>query len=1271
MAKPTSRLLFCFSVVLMILAFIAAGGNRGHARDWSDLDEEEHKIFGSEKEEKYSINAFFIEREKWENHRSLMIFWLYKSTDYPRYTSLRILPFWYRLDSKIDNRRKTIIPLFLYYHRRDGDRHLTLSPLYYTQYDKSSYDRSFIYLFWWGKATGPQSSRSYFLVPPLYRSAFHRERKWYERTSVEEGSTFFSPLWYSKYYLYDHANIVVKNRTTISPLHYYSSKEQKPAGQRTLTWWFPILPLTYHHTHPEGGHRNFLWIFDYSWSRENGRDRLHRFWCVPLLFLGPGAQGYAHILPPVFMRFKREDGEHYTHLLPLFARWKKSEARLIEKESRWDVAYSQGLITPLFGRTKTSVGAGKWDGERYGGSLWFPVVPVFYYSRDRREGSHVNLLWVLDWRTNPDGTFRQFWFFPLVFHQTGPSGYRYYIPFYMRPAGWSEQEGVSWSLVHYHRWAPGEKTRWLLPHYYSVSEKEKTKTNLWFPLYWHNRNPKREYTLFLPLYFSYASPDRKVNFNILGLSKSIAAGPSPVAGVGVGRGEGGWYFDTDISWLYDVVSVSTRITLIKKPVITDLEEGKSPVDKGVSDGTRDRVTLHDKKEGGRENSSYFWGFHFLFGLVAFERADSRRHFRLLPLSWITWDKESADRVQWFLNYLNYRSGETRYFVFFPLYGMQRQGASYRKGYLLNLYWSEYNDTEKLREHTVLWPFVNWYRSPGRSGWRFFPLIWHKKRIAENRETARTISPLYYSGTVTEKEPYRQTRTSLSPFHRYRKVSTDTVDSSTRWFPIIPLVYYSRTESYTIPRIESDKMITTFATRRVKKGAEAASFLFPLYYWSRTENRYGTPERYDRRFSLLGLPLLYYSRVLRTGIEPGVQGRPYRRQETSFFLMGYYRHTEPGYYHSNLLLGLYWYTRETNNNSRSLTLLYGIFHASRSDEKEGYFSEGKYRRRPVAVRSSWLFPLYYSRHRHSPENDNFSKKVFLTPLWCRVKTEWGGNDSKGRLTFWAPVIPLVYYHRTPDRRHFNLLGIVDRSVDETVYTPHRRFWLLPLYYHRESPYSTTSFIAGLYLHSSTYYKRQNFLLLYDHRLRTNTNEESYGALLGLARYEVSPQLKRFRLAYGLLLNYKSHRNGPDYSVNVLWFLYSQKRSGDYFRTSFMPLWYYGRDSEGWDLCLPPLLTYMNDRGDRGKFQMWALGALWYRNYRPQEERDRRALLLGIPYYHVEKPERGYSSTGSLWGLLWEYETESDTNFTKFSLLKFLYKRVNMNGEVSHRVMGIRF
>ena len=56
--------------------------------------------------------------------------------------------------------------------------------------------------------------------------------------------------------------------------------------------------------------------------------------------------------------------------------------------------------------------------------------------------------------------------------------------------------------------------------------------------------------------------------------------------------------------------------------------------------------------------------------------------------------------------------------------------------------------------------------------------------------------------------------------------------------------------------------------------------------------------------------------------------------------------------------------------------------------------------------------------------------------------------------------------------------------------------------------------------------------------------------------------------------------------------------------------------------------------------------------------------------VYKKERGFHSVGMLWDLLFDYETETETGYSKFSILKFLYKRVELNGEVSHRVMGIK-
>ena len=140
-------------------------------------------------------------------------------------------------------------------------------------------------------------------------------------------------------------------------------------------------------------------------------------------------------------------------------------------------------------------------------------------------------------------------------------------------------------------------------------------------------------TLFLPLYFDTKDKNGKNSFyvNILGLSRSVTSGVNPVIDADLGFNEKGLYLDTDTSWLIDVVSLSTRITLpLKKGENEEIAEDTDSTDEG-------EVILSKKREMNRENSINFWGLHLLFGLVAAERADTKRHFRLLPLSWITWE----------------------------------------------------------------------------------------------------------------------------------------------------------------------------------------------------------------------------------------------------------------------------------------------------------------------------------------------------------------------------------------------------------------------------------------------------------------------------------------------------------------------------------------------------------------------------------------------------------------------------------------------------------
>ena len=63
-------------------------------------------------------------------------------------------------------------------------------------------------------------------------------------------------------------------------------------------------------------------------------------------------------------------------------------------------------------------------------------------------------------------------------------------------------------------------------------------------------------------------------------------------------------------------------------------------------------------------------------------------------------------------------------------------------------------------------------------------------------------------------------------------------------------------------------------------------------------------------------------------------------------------------------------------------------------------------------------------------------------------------------------------------------------------------------------------------------------------------------------------------------------------------------------------------------------------------------------------------LGIPYYYIQKPEKGYESRGSFWGFLWKYVKESETKYTEVSILGYVYSKVERDGKVTYRILGVR-
>ncbi len=1145
------NIIFAAVFVSMLISF-----NAGICRSWDDLDEGEHEIYGSEKEEKFPVKTFFMEKELWDNHSSIMVLWLFKHTDYPRYRSTRFIPFYYNRDSKIDNRSETVWPLFLSYYETDGASQTSafIFPLYYSSIDADEADRSLLWPFiWWGKNQYKTVNSSYQTVFPLF---YHRGE-----TDSKSG----------------HGEFVWINPLFVSWREMISFTEEKEH-----MWWFPIVPLTYHYTDRYYGHRNYIWLIDYSWDIVNGEDRMKRFWFLPVYLWERGDDGYTAILPPLYINNRHRGGDYYYHILPFFTTW----------EEKTGGFRRNGFATLIF--SKYNVTDIK-SGEEIYSNIWFPVIPLVFRSRDRDSGTHTNIAWIIDWERDKEENLKNFWFVPFIFHETGESGYKYWIPFYCRPSGATEKDGYTFGLFHYYSWRSSGRTLWSWLYYKNEeyvekapakggtvpAEKEEYYYKHFIPVYWSWRSAESTGRLIFPLVFSYK--DKQTDIHVItGFALKTFMGPfTPDVGLGLGKKDDTWYLDTDYSWLYNVVSVSSRIP-VRNPFgekgdkstsgekISDSDavvpgkttEGDKNNTKSVVVDDSNSILMSEsntvpenggikpaitKKRGmNRENSEYFWGWQLLFGWMAWESADSQRHFRLLPLAWLTWDKDANDKLVTVLPFfLWYQSEETKeeYFVAAPFYAAQYQDRSYTKAYLLNLYWDEYRAEENCYEKTILWPIVNWYSSPEMSGFRIFPLVWHKNWKEGGDEASRTLAPLYFSKDILNKQTgeYKLHR-RINPLYYVNEKNDGAYSSYTLFAPLIPLFYHGS---------ESDGVISTEKT------------ITPLFYYSGEERKETGAVANDTTLWVPLLPIFYK--------------RNYGES-----------------YHWNFL---------------------GVLDRCRDKDYKRFF----------------LFPLYYSTEEKGENHHNILGVI-----------DWWGGESG---TDTSMVFPL--YRWSGDDKSSSII-------------------LFPLLtYLGSEPGEKTCFVAGVYWHSSPGFERQNILYIFDHKKYTGEKylEDSYSMMFTTMKYDISPEIREMRLLWGTLFKYTGCRNSDNYDIDALLWLAGVEREGSYFHNRVLPLYWYSSDRDETTLVVPPILSYFSKESN-GDFDLGVLGLVYYRNEDKRAGEDRRMWLLGALYDEVKAPERRYHSRGSLWGVLWDYETEGETDFTKFTILKGLYKYREEKGETKH-------
>ncbi|WP_407658915.1 LA_1737 family protein [Leptospira soteropolitanensis] len=342
----------------------------------------------------------------------------------------------------------------------------------------------------------------------------------------------------------------------------------------------------------------------------------------------------------------------------------------------------------------------------------FPVIPLLYYQNRETSGENKNiyfrLLTFLHFETNENQGLHEFSLFPFVYYSK--NNYLF-LPI----------------LLYYQNQRSNENEYWMGPIYYANNKAKEENLFVAFPIFGRYRKPGKEIDFIFPVYLNYANEEEDYHINLLWYTKTNSAN------VNFAANDGNVYLDFDFGVLYNLFGYSQRTKVLSGG---SLSKKTNPIE--LND-----PKLVKKREFNRDNSDSFIGYQLLFGIFSYERADSKRHIRLLPLAWFTWDEASNDNVvllpPFFPIWFSYQADDLEYKILFPLYGKQKDKDSEFRAYLLNVYLTEEVKENNRKESSYFWPFVNTYESDVGSGHRILPFYVHKKEIKEKYKINSTYT----------------------------------------------------------------------------------------------------------------------------------------------------------------------------------------------------------------------------------------------------------------------------------------------------------------------------------------------------------------------------------------------------------------------------------------------------------------------------------------------------------------------------------------------------
>ncbi|TGN02163.1 LA_1737 family protein [Leptospira dzoumogneensis] len=594
--------------------------------------------------------------------------------------------------------------------------------------------------------------------------------------------------------------------------------------------------------------------------------------------------------------------------------------------------------------------------------------------------------------------------------------------------------------------------------------------------------------------------------------------------------------------------------------------------------------------------------------------------------------------------------------------------------------------------------------------KFYTLLsaYSNKKELNGEESSSLLTPFYYysryKGASETSEQATKVDFLFFPTIYYKRNTTEST--------LFILVYYNESS----PSVSKGNFLGLVSSSEEKNGERTSSYfhLFPFYFSGSEKEGEKVLESYTT------VPILYYGYKKGNGSGWNILGLlsgSGSDQESSFAIYPFYSNREkniPNLFKKRVTWGLLYYSDKTEFQTGSWNSFnvnpFGIFSSSGSKTLESS--------------SSFYFPFMYTySEKQNSENKEYSKReiTFLKLIDYskyesvlpkegsadKVVDQWRDfsafflfsntlhtvKDLKKEETtsmyFKSYLFPIYRFESANDpfrkEKHLNFLLITDyksgnSGLERLVVGPafyldnpeRTAYGLAPLAFYRKSKESRFWFAFGFYSYKDSDWDRWGLAGIFDINKETYLKRRNFNLFLGLIHTEVEEERTRVAVLGGLLGGYERRNDYSD--TNLLWLRW--KSTPEETLANFLPVAYYHSDPSGTATLIPPVLGYFSSEKD-GRFDMLGLGLLYYRNQKISKEEDLMLVGPGLFYYRqYGNNMNGLHAMGILaipgmGGLLWDWEYETKTKYSKYSILHILYSHtITKDGKEIDRVFSIK-